>query len=602
MQTPPVWDLTSYFPTFDGPEYRAFLEGLNADVARLLADAERLPILDATTATTWSAFVCGWEQALARAGHVGSYIGCLASTDGGDERYQMAEGNLATVRAAFEKVGNELRRGLGRAKEADFVALAARAELAGAGFQLEQLRVEAQFRMDGPLEALAADLGPDGLGGWGRLYDVVSGKLSFPMTFPDGHTETVPMAQRRSLMADPDRRVRQAAFTAGNGAWEGAADVVAASLNHIAGTRHVLNARRGVAHVHDVALHDAAISRKTLDAMMEAVKDGAEVAQRGLRLKGKAMGLAGVAWFDLEAPLPLSSTRRIPWDEGIALVRNAFGRSYPGLRKFFDDSLARSWIEAEPRNAKRPGAYCTGSDVTGESRVFMTYQGSFGDVSTLAHEIGHAFHSHVLVPERVLARQYPMTLAETASTFAENLLNDGLLTDPALPLEERALLLGETAGDAAAFLLDIPTRFFFETKFYAERKAGEVPASRLSALMSETQREVFGDALIPGGEDPWFWASKLHFYIPEVAFYNFPYTFGYLLSRALFAEWKQQGPAFLPRYEEFLRNSGRAKAHEVARATLGKDLESPEFWRGAIDTLREPLAQLEAILPRVLPA
>ena len=356
MQAPPVWDLSSFFPSFDGPEYRAFLVRLNADVAALLADAQQLPTLDAASAPTWSALVAKWEEAMARAGHVGSYVHCLASTDGADERYQIAEGNLATVRAAFEKVGNELRRGLGQANDADFAALTARPELAGTGFQLEQMRVEAKFRMPGPLEALASDLGPDGLNGWGRLYDVVSGKLSFAMTFPDGHTETVPMAQRRSLMADPDRRVRQAAFSAGNVAWEGAADVVASSLNHIAGTRHVLNARRGVAHVHDVALHDAAISRKTLDAMMEAVKDGADVARKGLRLKGKAMGLEGVAWFDLEAPLPLASTRRIPWGEGIALVRDAFGEV---TRAFAPSSTRRSAIasvEAEPRTGKRPGA------------------------------------------------------------------------------------------------------------------------------------------------------------------------------------------------------------------------------------------------------
>jgi oligoendopeptidase F len=239
--------------------------------------------------------------------------------------------------------------------------------------------------------------------------------------------------------------------------------------------------------------------------------------------------------------------------------------------------------------------------VNDESRVFMTYQGSFGDVSTLAHEIGHAFHSHVLVGQRPIARQYPMTLAETASTFAENVLNDGRMNDPSTPPEERAMLLGEVAGDAAAFLLDIPVRFLFETRFYEERKSGEVPVSRLCSLITETQREIFGDALLPGGEDPWFWASKLHFFVTQVAFYNFPYTFGYLVSRALFSEFEKHGEAFIPRYEEFLRNSGRAPAHEVAKATLGKDLESPEFWRGAIDTLRKPLDQLEKVLTTVLP-
>lgn len=567
------------------------MEALEKDVRVLLTEASALPAL--AEHETWIAFIRKLEDASARAGHVGSYVGCLASADAEDERYQLAEGKLAMMRAEFEKIDSAMKMALAKATDAEFAAFVALPAVDGAAFSLEQARTDARYRMSGELEALASDLGPDGIIGWGRLYDVVSAKLSFTMTYPDGRSERVPMAQRRSLMADADRRVREAAFVQGNRAWEASADIVAAALNHIAGTRHVLSARRGIAHIHDVALHDAAISKRTLSAMMEAVQDGAPIARRGLLLKARAMGLPAVSWFDLEAPLAVGSTRRIPWNEGVGLIRQAFGRGYPALSRFFDETLSRRWVEAEPRKGKRPGAYCTRSDLVGEERVYMTYQGSFGDVSTLAHEVGHAFHSSLLVHERVLARQYPMTLAETASTFAENLLADGLLADPATPAAERALLLGEIAGDAAAFILDVPTRFFFETKFYDERKAGEVPASRLCALMAETQREMFGDALAPDAGDPWFWASKLHFFIPEIAFYNFPYTFGYLLSRALFAELKKQGAAFLPRYEAFLRASGRGKAHEVAKATLGKDLETPGFWREAIDTLIEPLDALE---------
>jgi oligoendopeptidase F len=286
----------------------------------------------------------------------------------------------------------------------------------------------------------------------------------------------------------------------------------------------------------------------------------------------------------------------VPYERALELVRSAFGRAYPALRAHFDAMLERRWIQSEPRAGKRPGAYCTGSDLSDEQRVFMTYQGSLGDLSTLAHEVGHAWHAEVMRGTRVLARSYPMTLAETASTFAEALLADGLLADPGSTPEQRALLLGEVAGDGAAFLLDIPTRFRFETKVYEERKAGELPPSRFSELMVETQREVFGDALAEGGEDPCFWASKLHFFIPDVTFYNFPYTFGFLLSRGMYARFLEEGPSFLPRYEQFLRESGSGMAHEVAARSIGRDLESPEFWVSAIDTLRAPTDELESLL------
>jgi len=602
VTAPPRWDLSSFFPGFDSPEHEAFEGALGADAAALLVDAALLALPDGVTEAAWAAAIVRYEDLQARFGHLASYVVCLASADAEDERYQQAEGRLSVLRATVEKIASEIRRGLGSCTEAAFRSLAARAELRGAGFFLERCREESRHRMSSELEGLASDLATHGISGWGRLYDTLSGRLSFEMTFPGGKTEVVPMAQRRSLMADADRRVRREAFEKGNVVWEKTSEVTTAAINHIAGTRHLLNARRGVGHFLDVAVFESAVSRKTLSAMMEAVRDGAPLARKGLLLKARAMGLPAISWWDLEAPLPLPEVERIPYDEGVRMVERAIGRAYPSFRSFFERALAKGWVEAEPRAKKRPGAYCTGSDVTNEPRVFMTYQGSLGDLSTLAHEMGHAFHWVVICERRVLARVPPMTLAETASTFAENLLSEGLLADPTASPTQRALVLGEIAGDAAAFLLDVPARFWFEEKVYEERKRGELATSRLCALMRETHREVFGEALVPGDEDPWFWASKHHFFIPDLSFYNFPYTFGFLLARALVGLLQTEGPAFLPKYEEFLKAAGSGRAHEVARATIGRDMETPEFWRDAIETLRAPIDELERLLPSVMPS
>jgi oligoendopeptidase F len=194
-----------------------------------------------------------------------------------------------------------------------------------------------------------------------------------------------------------------------------------------------------------------------------------------------------------------------------------------------------------------------------------------------------------------LERNYPMTLAETASTFAEAILGEGMLADPGLGPSRRAVLLGKVVSDGCAFLLDIPTRFYFEKAFYEERAKGEVPARRLCELMAEAQRGQFGDALCKGEEDPLYWASKLHFFIPTTTFYNFPYTFGYLLSRGMYAMFREEGAPFLQKYEAFLAKSGTAMAHEVAKATLGCDLEGEEFWVRAIESLEGPTKELEGI-------
>jgi oligoendopeptidase F len=236
-----------------------------------------------------------------------------------------------------------------------------------------------------------------------------------------------------------------------------------------------------------------------------------------------------------------------------------------------------------------------------DSRIFMTYNDSLGDMLTLAHESGHAFHGHVMRDTRPYGRGYPMTLAETASTFGEQLLIQGLLEDPSVSDPQRAMILDIEVGHGAIYLLDIPVRYEFEQSFYEERKEGELAVSRLKALMTETQRKILGDVLEAGGEDPYFWASKLHFYITGLTFYNFPYTFGFLLSRGLYAMFKQEGLPFLGRYEEFLRLTGSDTAENVARRTLGRNLEEPGFWSEAIRSLEEPLNRLQVMLPKVLP-
>jgi oligoendopeptidase F len=236
-----------------------------------------------------------------------------------------------------------------------------------------------------------------------------------------------------------------------------------------------------------------------------------------------------------------------------------------------------------------------------ESRVFMTYNESLGDVLTLAHEAGHAFHGYLVRDTRPYARIYPMTLAETASTFGEQVLMNGIIDDPGASDHQKALVLDVEVGHGAIYLLDIPVRFEFEKAFYEERNGGELTVNRFKALMIETQRRIIGDVLEPGGEDPYFWASKLHFYIAGITFYNFPYTFGYLLSRALYGMFRTEGADFLPKYEAFLRLAGSDTAENVVKKTLGRNLEDAQFWSEAIQSLEQPVKRLEELLPKIFP-
>jgi oligoendopeptidase F len=201
----------------------------------------------------------------------------------------------------------------------------------------------------------------------------------------------------------------------------------------------------------------------------------------------------------------------------------------------------------------------------------------------------------VLRPARSYAASYPMTLAETASNFGEMILLGGLMDDPAITPATKAYLLDQEMLRAHAYLINIPMRYEFEKAFYTERVKGEVSVSRLGELMSEAQRKMYGDTLLPDGCDPMFWASKMHFFISGISFYNFPYVFGYLLSQALFARFKAEGAAFLPRYEAFLSLTGSATCEEVVKKTLGEDLTKPEFWATALKAMEPSLKAYEAL-------
>jgi len=592
------WDMTPYFPELDGDDYRRFVGALADDVAALRAELGDAPEpLDADGLERWVARLARLEELSTRSGHLAGYLGCLGAADSRNETVQRETAAAARARVELQKCFLAVQAVLRDVDDALFEELRDAPALEGAGYFLARLRHSARFRMAPELEMLASELDVDGLGAWGRLYDRVSGTLEFDLEVPGRPAERKPVAVTRSLLEHADAAVRRAALAGSNAAWESMGEVVAACLNAIAGTRHTLYARRGVEHFLDPALFDAGIERATLDTLLSTVESRADVAHRYLRLKAKLLGVARLGFQDLMAPLPAAGGEdgAIPWEAGCERVVDAFGAFYPDLARFAQDAFARRWIDHTPRAGKRPGGFCSTSPLIGESRIFMTYNETLGDLSTLAHELGHAFHGKLMKDMRTWSRRYPMTLAETASTFAEQLVIDAVLADPDAPESARATILDSRLQDAATFLCNIPMRFWFEEAFYEERRHGEVSIGRLKELMIAAQRRAYGDALDPDQLDPWFWASKLHFYITGISFYNFPYTFGYLFSLGIFARARAEGPSFLPRYEAMLRATGSDTAENVARDQLGIDLQHPDFWNASIDLIAADLDRFEAL-------
>lgn len=593
------WDMSSLFKKFNGTEMIKFRKDMIKGFADFQKAASVTPALNAKNQAKWEKLFLNAQELFAGLSHYHTYIDCLCSADTSNEEYSKEASILSLFDA--EELKNEmyLKMALKNASTEDFKAFLARPKLAANKFFLTELRESGKRTMTSDLEALASDLSVAGFHTWGRLYNTVSGKLNFNMHYPDGKVVETPIAQCRSLMGDPDRRIRKAAFEQGNKAWETVADSCAACINALAGNRLILSQKRGYKNFLDVALEQARISRKTLDAMFEALEDCKTFILKAAKAKARAVGLQKLAFYDWEAPLALPDTEKFSWEDGVKLIEKAFVTTYPRFYDFFKSALKNKWIESEPRAAKRPGAFCTTSFINGESRIFMSYTGSLSDVSTLAHEAGHAFHNEVMKGMAAYCQKYPMTLAETASTFAEKVLAKGILDDPKASDSLKLRVLTNNINEIIAYLLDIPIRFKFEKKFHEERQNGEVSVSRLKEIMSETMKDTFGEMMEKGGENPYYWASKLHFYATDVTFYNYPYTFGYLLSRGMLAIFREEGARFLPKYEAFLRFTGDEMAHKVAKKTLKIDLENKDFWVKAIMGHEGELKEFERLLKKL---
>lgn len=591
------WDLNSYFTKFGSPTYVAFREELSETISnldlragKLVANPQEHSLRD------WEKLVMDFELMQASFSHIGSYIGCLTAADAQNETYLKEETAFAEYSASYSKLVDKLMRGLGQMDEEDFQELIDRDRLKDAVFGLNEMRKQAQKRMPAELEELAADLGVNGLGAWSRLYFTSMGNLKFRYVDPaKGETE-VPMSHYNSLMCDPNRDRRIAVAEGAARTYEEHQQTYAAALNAISGTRHALNKRRGVEEFLEPSRQQARVKSTTLDALMTAIEDRLPFAREVFRFRTESMGISDPGYVDLRAPLSHSEDSGPDWESGVNLISSSFNAVYPALGNFFDEMVQKRWIDHTPRDGKRPGGFCTSSLATRESRIFMTYNNTLNDVLTLAHEAGHAWHSRVMKDQRVMAADYPMTLAETASTFAERILTEGVLANSSLDKTIKLILLDAEVEHMLAFLLDLPVRFRFEREFYERRLEGTFSPAELCNLMKLTQQNVFGDTLAKGREDPWFWASKLHFYIDGVEFYNYPYSFGYLLSTAYMTRFRDGGNSALNTYEGFLSKSGKMSCEDAVKVSLGEDIGDPNFWAAQIDELRRPFTIYKDLL------
>jgi pepF/M3 family oligoendopeptidase len=581
------------YPALDSAEFRAGGERLQEEIAAAqafldaelpaaTADAEPLKlavVLDEIVARLNALYELGATRR--------AYIVSFVATDSRNAEAAKALSAHEQIAVKLEQISLQFRSWVGSIAPVLDAALAvadggpngARAH----AFMLRETAEQARYMMSPPEEALASELTLSGGNAWGKLQGTITSQLTAEIAL-DGRTQTLPITAVINLRSHGDADVRRRGYEVELKAWESVAEPLAACLNGVKGEVVTLDRHRGRQDALHSAIDDARIDRQTLDAMLGAMHDALPVFRRYLHNKAQRLGKTQLPWWDLFAPMG-SSERTYSYAEAQELVRQTFHGFAPELGALADRAFAENWIDVPPRAGKRGGAFCMEVPAVGESRVLLNFDGSLDQVSTLAHELGHAFHNDCAVRagKTMLQGITPMTLAETASIMCETIVTEAILARTGDPQEVLAILETQLTGSTQV-IVDIYSRFQFEREVFARRAAGELTPGELCELMLQAQRDAYGDGLDPAHLHPYMWTWKSHYYRPSLSFYNFPYAFGLLFATGLYAIYQERGAAFVPDYMDLLASTGEASAADLA-ARFGIDIRSRGFWESSLNVI-----------------
>jgi pepF/M3 family oligoendopeptidase len=598
----PRWDMTVVYPSLTSPEFERDFGALLTEIEDLEALFDEYGIgsrgvvpLTEDTVSAFEAVVSRLNAVLTHLETVQAYLSAFIETDSRDTVAQARFSELRQHLVTLDQLETRLSAWVGGI---DLHALTERSVLAREhAFPLKMMQIDAAHQMSPDEEALAAELYPAGAGAWSKLHGDLTSQITVRLRVrSDEDEQDLPMSAVRNFASDPDRDLRRRAYEAELAAWEAASVSLAAALNGVKGEVNVLSGRRGWSSPLAAALHANRIDASTLDAMLGAAEAAFPALRRYPKAKARGLGVPALAWYDLFAPMPTgeggdTTSDRWSWKAGTSFVIEHFGGYSSRLRSLAERALRERWIDAEPRPGKSDGGFCI-SLRDDESRILVNYSPSYGAISTVAHELGHAYHNLNEAGLTPLQRDTPMVLAETASTFCETVVRDAALQD-ASETDELSILEG-SLQDAFQVIVDISSRFRFEQRVFERRQKRELAVDELCELMLETQHETYGDGLDQSALHPYMWAVKGHYYSRR-SFYNFPYMFGLLFGLGLYARATEDPEQFRSDYDELLAWTGRADAATLA-ARFGIDTRSQAFWERSIARVVSDITRFEQLV------
>jgi oligoendopeptidase F len=573
----PKWSLLSIYEDFETPKHQKDVEALKAGTTQVSMILQESPA-SVTEKTSWLKRVLdSVSTVLALNENLAAFAYTRYSTDTRDTSALRGLNAIEEISLDVQAVSVKLRNRMAELLADDLqTVLEAEPLLQPYAFILSEMIEEQQHQMSEQEEALAADLERSGGEAWGRLQEAVSSTISTIWNEQTGEKKTV--TELRALAYSADRAIREKAYRKELELWKMYEVPLASAINGVKGSAISLNKRRKYHDSLEKPLFQARITEKTLDSLIMVMEESLPMFREYLKLKASAAGLEKISFYDIFAPIKQDS-KVWSFDEARNFIIERFSEFHPGMGAFAENAFSSAWIDAQPRDGKVGGAYCIGFPLQGESRVLCNFDGSLSSVSTIAHELGHAYHGFILKDEPPLLGDYPMTLAETASIFAETVIFHGAMVQAGK--EEKVVVIENFLQESTQVIVDILSRFYFEKELFARREASELMPDELCSMMIDAQKKTYGDGLNPEELHPYMWAVKGHYYRPELAFYNFPYAFGQLFGLGLYARYQAEGDSFRDMYDKILYLTGRKSAGDVARHA-GFDIEKPDFWRQGI--------------------
>ena len=599
----PRWDLSNVYPGLESEELKQAVGRLKAGLDELDAYlathqiARGGPVPEGgppAVAAILNGYLDRTNPLLRLYLTLESYVYSFFSTDSYNTTARRLLSELEVLLVRLERQEVLFRGWVGTvAQQADLfrAALAEPGSTSEHVFYLEETARQSRYLMSPAEETLASELSLSGGRAWEKLQAVVTSQIKVPFE-RDGRLEDVPISVIQNLRTDPDGELRKRAYEAELAAWQSAREPLAACLNGIKGAANTLNRRRGRSDCLHQPLDQARIDRETLEAMMGAMQDSFPAFRRYFRHKARLLGKEALPWWDLFAPVGKPG-KDYSFAEARDLLFGQFGTFSDRLLAMTRRAFDRRWIDAEPRDGKQGGAFCMDILALEETRVLCNFDGSYDSVSTLAHELGHAYHSDCQAGKTPLQRDTPMTLAETASTLLETYITEAARAR-ATDAQEELAILESSLIEAGQVVVDITSRYLFEKEVFERRADAELSADDFCEIMIRAQQATYGDGLDARYLNPYMWAWKSHYYSLGLSFYNFPYAFGLLFGLGLYAIYRERGEAFVADYEDLLRSTGEGTAADLA-ARFGIDIRRRAFWESSLGVITQRIDRYLAL-------